>query len=242
MGITTKTRKALWAKSANKCSICKTELFSNKGNNKQVNIGEECHIISSKSKGPRHIPNLDDYDQYENLILLCRNHHKQIDELVDTYTEELIRYIKSNHEKWVKDTLNHSIESRNIDKPKFLRRITSGKELFSIINDSMAQRTDYDDPQNDEETEFIGGVLQALIDYGDIACMVEPYDQVQMASQLGKLIEEIEDNGFYLFADKNLERLKFQNGDKEKWNIATILIRRKTNPEIVKFEFSSEQE
>jgi len=242
MAISTKTRKALWARSANKCCICKTDLFSDDDKIKQLNIGEECHIISSKPKGPRHKPNLGDYDDYDNLLLLCRNHHKQIDELTETYTEELIRYIKTNHENWVKNTLNNSIKTENTDKPKLLRRITSGKELFSIVNDSMAQRTDYDDPKNNEESEFIGGVLQSLIDYGDIASMVEPYEQVKMASQLGDLIKDIEEFGFYLFADKSLELMNFQNGDKEKWNIATFLLRRKTNPEILKFGVKDEEE
>lgn len=81
MGISDKTRKNLWAKSGNRCSICKTELFSGQKNEDEFNIGEECHIISSKQNGPRYKSNLDNYDTYDNLILLCRNHHKEIDEL-----------------------------------------------------------------------------------------------------------------------------------------------------------------
>ena len=54
MAISDKTRKKLWAKSGNRCSICKTDLFSNKEKAEDLNIGEECHIISSKPKGPRH--------------------------------------------------------------------------------------------------------------------------------------------------------------------------------------------
>lgn len=53
MVISDKTRKKLWAKSRNRFSICKTELFSNKEKAEDLNIGEECHIISSKSKGSR---------------------------------------------------------------------------------------------------------------------------------------------------------------------------------------------
>jgi|SRR3989339_40661 len=134
MAISEKTRKKLWAKSGNRCSICKTDLFSNKEKAEDLNIGEECHIISSKPNGPRHKEGLDDYDLYNNLILLCRNHHKEIDELTDTYTEKLLWYIKLNHEDWVNTTLNNSKAKK--ERPKFISRITSGKELLNIISDS----------------------------------------------------------------------------------------------------------
>ncbi|MBY5958222.1 HNH endonuclease [Membranicola marinus] len=84
IGISSKTRKNLCAKSGNRCSICRTELFAKKFKSDEENIGEECHIISSKQNGPRHHPNLDDYD---NLILLCRNHHKEIDEISETFSQ-----------------------------------------------------------------------------------------------------------------------------------------------------------
>ena len=120
MTILDSTRKKLWAKSGNKCSICKIDLFYKKLEKKEVNIGEECHIISSKVNGPRHKPGLTEYDLFDNLILLCRNHHKEIDELTDTYTEEILRYIKINHENWVDSTLNMNIAAQKKTEPKFL--------------------------------------------------------------------------------------------------------------------------
>ena len=81
MGILDKDRKHLWAKSGNRCAICKHELFLSNKNNEDFNIGEECHIVSSQLKGPRHVDNYQDYDSYDNLILLCRNHHKEIDDI-----------------------------------------------------------------------------------------------------------------------------------------------------------------
>ncbi len=54
MPISNKTRKFLWSKSGNRCAICKTELFTNKADKDDLNIGEECHIISFKKNEPRH--------------------------------------------------------------------------------------------------------------------------------------------------------------------------------------------
>lgn len=238
MGISSKTRKNIWAKSANRCSICKIELFSKKNKNAEFNIGEECHIISSKETGPRHKPNVDNYDLSNNLILLCRNHHKEVDELTDTYTEELLRYIKLNHENWVKTTLNNSINKKELPKPKFLSRITSGKELLNIVSGSYGYRIDYDEIDNKEDAEYIGGILQELIDYGDISEMVEVYDKIQMGLQLNELLKSLEKRNFYLFGEKNIEKMKFENGKTDNWSIATLVIKKKENSEIIKVDLS----
>lgn len=238
MGITDRTRKKLWAKSGNRCSICKIELFSTKQDTEEFNIGEECHIISSKTNGPRHKLNIEDYDLFDNLILLCRNHHREIDELTDTYTEELLSYIKLNHENWVQTTINKAINSDKKLKPKFLTRITSGKELLNIVADSHGYRTDYDEVDNEEDAKYIGGVLQELVDYGDISVMVETYDKVLMGLELKKLLDNLDDRGYYLFGERNVERMKYGNNETYKWTIATIVIKKKDSSEIIRFDLN----
>ena len=182
------------------------------------------------------MPNLSDYDHYNNLLLLCRNHHKEIDELVDTYTEELLRYIKTNHENWVRKTLNESINNQKEDKPKFISRITSGKELFNIINGVYGYQTDYDDIQEENDLEFIGDFLQSIVDYGDISTMDEVKDHVKMGIELQKLIDLLDEKGFFLFAERGLAPMFPEHKNSEKWVVATIIIRKKENPEIIKVD------
>jgi hypothetical protein len=241
MAISDRTRKSLWAKSGNRCSICKTELFSNKENTEEFNIGEECHIISSKTNGPRHKLNIDDYDLFDNLILLCRNHHREIDELTETYTEELLRYIKLSHENWVQTTINNAINTGKKAKPKFLIRITSGKELLNIVSGSHGYRTDYDEVDSEEDAKFIGSVLQDLTDYGDLSGMVEAFDKVQMGFDLKKLLGNLDERGYYLFGEKGVERMKFTNGETENWSIATLIIKRKDSSEITKVDLTKKE-
>ncbi|MGV8094706.1 MAG: HNH endonuclease [Mangrovibacterium sp.] len=241
MAIADKTRKSLWAKSGNRCSICKVELFANNENSEEFNIGEECHIISSKPTGPRHKSNLEDYDTFDNLILLCRNHHREIDELIDTYTEELLRYIKLNHEKWVQNTINNALNADRKIRPKFLTRISSGKELFNIISDAHGYRTDYDEADSEEDIEYIAGVFQELVDYGDLSGMVETYDRVKIGFQLNQLLKELEEKGFYLFGEKGIERVKFANGETDTWSIASIVIKKKDSSEIIKLDLNDEK-
>lgn len=235
MPITHKTRKFLWAKSGNTCAFCKTELITSNIDSTEFNIGEECHIISSKTNGPRHIPDLVEYDNYENLLLLCKNHHKEIDELVDTYTEEVLRYMKTNHENWVKNVISKaSVEKK--EKPRFLMRITSGKDLFNIINEVHAYNTDYDDAKNTEEAQFIGDFIQTLTDYGDISGMLEPYDKVQIGYEMQKVLDDLEEKGYYVFGEKTPDVILPHISKVDRWIVATVVIRRAENPEIVKVD------
>jgi predicted restriction endonuclease len=63
-------------------------------------VGDECHIISEASNGPRHDPDfpIDEIDNISNLMLLCRVHHKMVDDQYDTYTAELLQSIRSNRD------------------------------------------------------------------------------------------------------------------------------------------------
>lgn len=228
MAISNKTRKYLWGKSGNRCAICRVELFSEKIGGSALNIGEECHIISSKPKGPRYKTNVGSYDIYENLILLCRNHHKEVDELSETFSEEILRYIKAKHEKWVSETLNNSVNSKK-NKPRLLNRITSGKELFNIVSEAHGYRTDYEESNNDKDAQFMASVIQRIVDYGELADMVEVSDKVIMARELTKLINELDEHGFFIYGERRIEKVRFASGTSNTWPIATIVVRKKND-------------
>jgi len=238
MAISDKTRKFLWGKSGNRCAICKTELVTKKDNSAEFNIGEECHIISSKTNGPRYIDGLIDYNQYENLLLLCRNHHKEIDELVDTYNEEVLRYLKTNHENWVKTTLKNAAEEiSGNEKPLFLAQVTSGKDLYNIINGVYGYNTDYDESDIKSEMDFIAYVLETIRDYGDLTGMSDP-DPVNMAYEFRQLLEQIDKRGYMLFADRGNQPMFPGNPKSEDWTVATLILKKKENPEIIKVDLS----
>ncbi len=234
MAISNKIRKNLWAKSGNRCAICKTELFTEKESKDKFNIGEECHIISSKTNGPRHKPNLNDYDTFDNLLMLCRNHHKEVDELTDTYTEELLRYIKQNHENWVNETLNKELDSESNEKVKFLTRVTSGKELMNIIFNAFGYRTDHDEIETEEEADYIGTVLQTFVDYGEISDILETHEKVKISLEFNEILKDLEEKGYFLFGERNLENY----ASIENCPIATLLIKKKDSKEIIKMDLN----
>lgn len=231
MSISFLVRKNLWSISGNKCAICKADLFQDSKEGDKFNIGEECHIISKKKNGPRYKSGLKNYDTLDNLILLCRNHHKEVDDLPETYSEEVLRFFKVQHENWVKSTLDDSLKSTKKMKPRFLTLMNSGKDLFNIISGSHGYRTDYDDVENKEEAEYIGGVLQNLTDYGDISDMMEVADKVEASYQLGQLLEELASKGYFLYAESHLEHILSSGKSMGKWPIATIVIKKASNHE-----------
>lgn len=108
MGIPEKDLKILWGKAAGKCSFCRNDLFHEADNPSDVTlIGENCHIVAEKTKGPRGKSNLsaEDRNRYPNLILLCRNHHKIIDDDVTKYSIPILYKMKTEHEIWVQNCL-----------------------------------------------------------------------------------------------------------------------------------------
>lgn len=65
-------------------------------------IGEICHIRAQNAGGPRYLEAQDDEERhgFDNLILMCRNHHKEIDTSanLDKYTVEWLLDAKRTHE------------------------------------------------------------------------------------------------------------------------------------------------
>lgn len=83
-------------------------------------VGDECHIISSRPNGPRHDPSYpqEKLDAYENLILLCRVHHKMIDDQCESYTVDILQQLKVDHELWVsRKLMDSSKEVQVMEKP-----------------------------------------------------------------------------------------------------------------------------
>ena len=91
--------KMLYAHSGNECAnaSCHTKLVYIEDNAKDDQI---CHIEAASPDGPRYNPNQTDDERsgYDNLILLCHKCHDMIDNNPETYTVELLKKWKKEHE------------------------------------------------------------------------------------------------------------------------------------------------
>lgn len=90
----------LWREASSRCSICREELFKFERNSI---LGEMAHIVAASKDGPRGNSELssEERDSYQNLILLCPNHHSIIDNDETTWTVEKLHKMKKAHEEWI---------------------------------------------------------------------------------------------------------------------------------------------
>lgn len=110
MAISLKTAKQIWGGAASRCSFptCKDELIVEATTaDEEAIVGDICHIVALSPEGPRGESELtlEERDKPENLILLCKVHHKTIDDQPNHYTVEVVQSIKSDHLAWIDQAL-----------------------------------------------------------------------------------------------------------------------------------------
>lgn len=96
---TEKTIKRIFALSRNRCAFpgCESQIVEASGSV----VGDVCHIRAANRKGPRYDPGQtpEERHAFENLILLCKPHHKRVDDNPATFTVDQLRDIKEMHER-----------------------------------------------------------------------------------------------------------------------------------------------
>lgn len=179
--ITEKTIKRLYALSGNHCSFhpCSVTLLSSEN---ETNFSNVCHIEAAESGGQRYnsISNDDYRRSYENLILLCANHHLETND-VKKYPTFVLHEIKKNHESKILNLISgQNILSRN---PSALNIVIGyiGKTIFDRDVSSEPKKA----PDTEEKIAF-----NNVKRYKPI---IEEYAVYQ--GKLNKLYEEIEKQG-----------------------------------------------
>jgi HNH endonuclease len=240
MAITDKTRKILWGRSGNRCTTCRRELVidATSADDESV-VGEECHIVSRQGQGPRHDSNFPEehIDDPENLVLLCRVHHKMVDDQFETYTAELLRTLKQNHEKWVSSTLADQVQVppiriRRIKEniPPFLTRILSGQEIMNIAGGACGSQFDHEDPASAAEAETIANFLQEVQDWGDMWNEIEAGERVKATFALTEQLHELEKTGLLVFGAREVRRLEGGVQPPSSWPIAMLRVVHANSP------------
>lgn len=124
-------------------------------------VGDECHIVSPTRNGPRgDEPYEGNMDGYDNLVLLCKTHHKLADDNPEDYTAERLRQLKRKHEVWVHSTLEPKPHSRAGVRPQeFLSR--AAEEFRRVCRDITATPTLRG---NEAWNEIMEGALDLSLD------------------------------------------------------------------------------
>ncbi len=194
MAIKQSVRDKLIIHSAGKCAKCQRELLVD--GKKICNVGEVCHIISKQKSGPRYQVGLEDYDCYDNLIVLCANCHKEVDTNIEEYTIEKLKEIKSSHERANIDKLK--IKK---NKTKIFSKRKSGQELGCLIWGCHCYSISYENLRGDELNiiyeldDYIQNILN-LQEYMTINEKKDTYNDLQNYMQLLKKL------GYSVYAEK----------------------------------------
>jgi hypothetical protein len=253
VAIADKTRKLLWGRSGNRCAVCRQELLvdATPADLDSV-VGDECHIVSGKRQGPRYDPVFPFQSLHEtyNFILLCRVHHKMVDDQPQTYTVERLRKLKADHEAWVASKLSpeHAanqprarLRRVKAEIPEYLLRLTSGAEVFKIMQGACGFSFDHDEPESEKETELVASFLQEAQDWGDLSGDLEAGEQVRAAFRISTLVDELERAGFWIFGARETQRLEVGLGPPSAWPVAILEIHRSTSVGIIRVGLDKKQ-
>lgn len=97
-----KIRCLLWGRAAGRCEFegCNKALSWNSNTKDTANIADVAHIIGFSKDGPRGEEELSKElaKDIDNLMLLCKEDHKNVDENKEKYNNELLRQFKESHE------------------------------------------------------------------------------------------------------------------------------------------------
>lgn len=179
-------------------------------------------------------------DSLANLILLCANDHKRVDDQFQLHTAEWLQTKKAEHAKWVEEKLAEPakhpmmrIVRTRANVPQKMDRISSGKILLNLAMQCHSSNTDYDDDLDDTETELVAGFLQDLHDYREIAGDVDMSEHIKITRSLNTRLRELEEKGFYFFAAVEDARIEGGERPPHPWMIFHELVTRATNPKIL---------
>lgn len=205
-------------------------------------VGDECHIVSAKGLGPRHQPDFppEQLDEPSNLILLCRVHHKMVDDQSETYTAVVLRQLKENHEAWVSRCLSEEEKQQpiRIRKPPgqeapHLVRLTSGRELMAIAGGSYQAAIDHAEPGSQEEADLMASFLQEVQDWSDLWNEIDSGERVKAGFGLSEQIRQLENAGFWVFGAAELLRVEGGVGPPSGWPVVHLRIVRSSDPSII---------
>lgn len=213
VALSDRDRKILWGRSGNRCAICRVALVADRtaGDSEAV-VGDEAHIVARSPGGPRAGGLAQaEVDGYNNMILLCRVHHKVVDDQPLEYTRDELHKIKAEHEAWVTEQLDDQAGLKPIRmvkdpsaSPLQLRPLHTGEDVWTILADSKAHQ--FQGPRDDELSpavcDLVDHFLDEAKDWFEISGDVIDYGRSHVRNakrSLGDHLTELRDNGLVVF-------------------------------------------
>lgn len=179
MAISDATRKVLWARSHNRCAICRALLAvdADSADLPWLILGEEAHIVARKPGGPRGLDgDRSRLDDYENLILLCADDHKRVDLQPHIYSAADLRGRKLAHERWAEERFAAEAEEpvRLVRAPSEdsipMQPIVTGAAVWDLVAGAgLYYMRSFEDDSDPGASDAADDFLSNARDYGEIS-------------------------------------------------------------------------
>ena len=107
MPVTERTSKIIWGQCAARCCLCKADVLHKENGRVASLVGEVAHIVGETEAASRGVSGLSlaERNEAENLLLLCREDHKIVDDDPNTYPVDCLHQLKAKHIAWVAASL-----------------------------------------------------------------------------------------------------------------------------------------
>lgn len=135
-----KDYKLLYSLSAGRCNICGNTVFLPISDNSGfIHIGEMAHNVaySNNLEAPRAINYSVPNNTYDNLILLCANDHKMVDQDLNEYTIERLHEIKRNFENSIINKINNGNSSDDKYLVDLINEYCDFQYILNSIDDPL---------------------------------------------------------------------------------------------------------
>lgn len=223
MAITDQDRKLLWGRAHNSCAICKKRLTGEADSPLLPGIvfGVEAHIVARRIDGPRGQGDRSNVDGYSNLILLCADDHKRIDDQPNVFTTKKLLQIKTTHEEWaagkfdeepgVSDAPFVQVKAKDEDSIPF-NMMMSGKQVWDVVaGASLFYFQTVDADVDREVARLADDFLTTARDWGDIAedVQVQGFAAVREAQDsIQEQLIELVQRGLFVYGRRVMRSIK----------------------------------
>ncbi len=155
-------RRFIIGRSGGRCNKCRQEVFVENEFGEKARLGDDAHIVAFSQIGPRgNSPKTDtERASAQNLLLLCKTCHSEIDQQPQKYDEAKIIQIRDNHYAWVEASLGERIAQR----PRFhyLSYINIPRaDMYAVVNSISLPNIRFENAKSIRDLGMQAGRLMA---------------------------------------------------------------------------------
>jgi hypothetical protein len=155
-------RRFIIGRSGGCCNKCRRQVFRENEFAERARIGDDAHIWAYSEEGPRgSAPGAPaDRNARENIILLCKNCHAEVDQQPMKFTAMVLTAMREEHYGWVEKCLGHA----PILKPRFHYTLyinVPRVDMYAVANSLPLPRLDFGTAQCFRDLGFAAGQVMA---------------------------------------------------------------------------------